>query len=106
MPRGTRRAEARLLVDGRELGRQTISVAPLASVEARFAAAVPVRGVAEVRVADGVGYAGDDARFLLLDPPPAIPLLVLTSEPPASSASGLYLERALGVDPMIVLRNQ
>ena len=63
----------------------------------RLAAALPARGAAEVRVEDAAGYQADNSRYLLLDPPGAVPVVVIAAEPPGSSNAGLYVERALGV---------
>jgi hypothetical protein len=97
-----RRATVRLRSAGqgsaaREFAAQTVDVAAQAATEVRFAVALPPRGGAEVRVDDGEGYAGDDARYVVLDPPAPLPIVVVTSMPPDSSRAGLYLDRALSV---------
>lgn len=87
----------RLLVNGEVLASRTVDAAPNAATEVRFDAALPARGGVEVRLDDPAGLAGDDARYLVLDPPAAIPILIVTAEPPVASSAGLYLERALAL---------
>ena len=87
----------RLRVSGRDVVTQRVDVAAQAAAEVRLVGAVPARGAAEVRIDDATGYAADNARFLVLDPPAPVPVLVITAEPPASSNAGLYIERALSV---------
>jgi hypothetical protein len=96
---GTRAAKARvrLFVEGKELSSQPIDIPAQTAAEARLVGALPLRGSAEVRVDDPEGYQFDNTRFLVLDPPGAVPLFVITADPPGSSNAGLYVERALGV---------
>jgi hypothetical protein len=96
---GTRpvRTRARLIVDGREAASQAVDIAPQAAADVRLTAALPPRGQAEVRIDDADGYQGDNRRFLVLDPPRAVTLFVVTADPPSSSNTGLYVERALAV---------
>ena len=60
----------------------------------RFPVVLPAAGVATVSVVDPIGYAADDRRYRLLDPPEPAPVLLVTSDPRASDAV-FYLERAL-----------
>ena len=60
----------------------------------RFPVVLPAAGVATVSVVDPIGYAADDRRYRLLDPPEPAPVLLVTSDPPAG-APVFYLERAL-----------
>jgi hypothetical protein len=60
-------------------------------------AALPPRGSAEVRVDDRDGYQADNARYVVLDPPVVLPIVIVTAEPPDSTNAGLYVERALSV---------
>ncbi len=96
---GTRpaRVAARLKIDGRERATERVDVAPQSAGEVRFAATLPPRGGVEVAIDDPAGYQADNARFLVLDPAAAVPILVVTSDSPATSRAGLYVERALSV---------
>ena len=91
------RVPVRLRVEGRDLATQSVEVAPQAAAEVQFAQPLPPRGSAEVHVDDRDGYAGDNARYVILDPPAALPIFIITAEPPDSSNAGLYVERALSV---------
>lgn len=88
------RVTARLAIDGEPAGEMALELAAQASAEARFAVALPARGAAEVEIDDEDGFPGDNRRYLVLDPPPSVPVLVLTSEAVMSNA-GLYLQSAL-----------
>jgi hypothetical protein len=96
---GTRpaRVRARLKVNDREVATQSIEIAPQSAGEARLVAALPPRGGIEVSIDDKDGYQGDNARYLVLDPAAAVPVIVVTADPPSTSEEGLYVERALGV---------
>lgn len=83
---------ARLLVDGREVDTQALRLDAQASGTLRFTK-LPERGGAEVRLDDPAGYPADNARFLLLDPPPRLPVAVVTTG--GAGTGGLYVERAL-----------
>jgi hypothetical protein len=91
------RVPVRLRVDGKEIAAQPVELGPQAAADVRFTAQVPAHGGAEVRVDDPDGYAADNSRFEVLDPPAPAVILVVTAEPPASSNAGLYVERALSV---------
>jgi len=91
------RVAVRLRIGDRELVTQTVDVAAQSAAEARLVASLPPRGGAEVRIDDQIGYQADNARFFVLDPPAAVPIFVVTAEPPGSSNAGLYVERALSV---------
>lgn len=92
------RAPVTLLIDGKSADAKTIEVPAQAATDVRLTpAALPDRGGAEVRVDDAAGYQADNVRFLLLDPRGAVPIMVITSEAPGSSNTGLYVERALNV---------
>lgn len=92
---GPRTAVARLRVDGRELARAPVTLAPLAAADVRFTTALPARGVADVSIDDPDGFQGDNARYWLLEPPRPATVLVLTADPPESALTGLYVQRAL-----------
>ncbi|MFP5378300.1 MAG: vWA domain-containing protein, partial [Vicinamibacteria bacterium] len=88
------RVPVRVSIDGAPAGETAIDIAPLASGEARFTMPVPPRGGVEVAIEDEDGYAGDNRRFLVLDAPPEVPVLVVVGEAVLSNA-GLYVQRAL-----------
>ena len=90
------RAPVTLTVDGKTVATETADLPAQAAADVRLAAALPARGAAEVRVEDAAGYQADNSRYLLLDPPGAVPVVVIAAEPPGSSNAGLYVERALG----------
>jgi hypothetical protein len=89
------RVPVRLLVDGREVITQSAEIAAEAAADVRLAASLPPRGAAEVRIDDAQGYAADNTRFVVLDPAAAVPIVIITAEPPGSSNDGLYVQRAL-----------
>ncbi len=92
------RVPVALRVDGRELGDATVEVAPQSAAEVRLVgAAAAARRRSRSRSTTPQGYQADNARYLVLDPPGAVPVTVVTSEPPGSSNAGLYIERALAV---------
>ena len=92
---GPRSVAARLRVNGTEVARATVALAPLAAADVPFQTALPGRGVAEVVIDDPDGFQGDNARFWLLEPPRPVTVLVLTADPPESATTGLYVQRAL-----------
>lgn len=92
---GPRSVTARLRVDGAEVARTTVALAPLAASDVGFTAALPARGVAAVVIDDPDGFQGDNARYWLLEPPRPVTVLVLTADPPESAPTGLYVQRAL-----------
>lgn len=81
----------------RDIATASVDVGPQAAADVRFAQTLPGRGAVEVEIDDRDGYQGDNTRYLVLDPPSALPVLIVTAEPPASSDAGLYVERALSV---------
>ena len=91
------RVPVHLRIGSTDRGTQTVGLAAQAAAEVRFPTGLPARGTADIRVDDLVGYAGDNVRYLALDPPAAVPLLVITAHPPSSSNAGLYVERALSL---------
>jgi hypothetical protein len=91
------RVPVRLRIGDREVASQAVDLGAQAAAEVRFASALPPRGTGEVRIDESIGYAGDNVRFFSLDPPPAVPVFVVTTAPPGSSNAGLYVERALSL---------
>ncbi|MGE0040228.1 MAG: BatA and WFA domain-containing protein [Vicinamibacterales bacterium] len=85
-------------LDGQDavLASEPVEVPGQAAAEVRLAADLPARGGVAVSVDDPVGYAGDNVRYLVLDPPPATSIAVVTGEP-ANRRAGLYVERAIEV---------
>lgn len=92
---GPRSVTARLRVNGAEVARSTVALAPLAASDVRFTAVLPARGVADVVIDDPDGFQGDNARYWLLEPARPVTVLVLTADPPESATTGLYVQRAL-----------
>ncbi len=90
------RAPVHLVVNGTSVANAEVQVAALAAVDVRLAADLPSSGAASVVVDDAVGYQGDNVRYLVLDPPPALSLAVIVADP-AGTTSGMYVERALSV---------
>jgi aerotolerance regulator-like protein/VWA domain-containing protein len=91
------RVPIRLRLGDRDVATDTVEVASQAAAEARLTAVLPPRGAAEVTIEDPTGYQFDNTRYFVLDPPGAIPILVITAAPPGSSNAGIYIERALAV---------
>jgi hypothetical protein len=91
------RITARLRIDGAEVTSGRAEVAPQSAAEVRMTATLPLRGGGEVVIDDPTGYQADNARYFLLDPPAAVPVFVITADPPSSSNAGLYIERALSI---------
>ena len=83
----SRTADVRLVVDGTEVDRRSVTVPGGVSGEVVFPVVLPSRGEASVLVEDGEGYAADDARHVLLAPPAPLSLVVTT-------ASGILAEDA------------
>jgi hypothetical protein len=94
----SRSVQAALDVDGTPLSKASAQLDAGATATLRFDAPLPATGVAHVRVEDQGGLAADNERFLVLDPSPAPPLLVLSEQ--VDGADAFYLrEAALSVDP-------
>jgi hypothetical protein len=91
------RVPARLAINDRVAVRETIEIAPQSAGEVRLVAPLPARGGIEVSIDDPNGYQADNSRYLVLDPAAAVPVIVITADPPNTSEQGLYIERALGV---------
>lgn len=92
---GPRTVTARARVNGRDYGRATVEVAARASAEVQFDAAWPSSGAVEVGIDDAEGYALDNTRYAALEVAPPPSLLIVTSVPPESAPTGLYVQRAL-----------
>ena len=89
--------EATLDVDGREVARRSVTLAPGAN-EVHWEAPPDGARVAAVSVADRYGYRWDDTRYALLDPPsPTVVLVVVNGG--TLDAEAFYLAQALAVAP-------
>ena len=82
-----------LAVDGDLVSEIQVTPGP-GRTTVRFPVVLPAAGVATVTLVDPTGYAADDRRYRLLDPPAPAPVLVVTSDPRERDAV-FYLERAL-----------
>ena len=82
-----------LAVDGNRVYEIQVTPGP-GRTTVRFPVVLPSVGVAMVSVVDPVGYAVDNRRYRLLDPPEPVSVLVVTSDSRARDAV-FYLERAL-----------
>ena len=90
------KAPVRLVAGGKELAQTEVTMAPRGAADAELLGTVPAAGAAEIRVDDATGYQADNARMVLLDAMPAVPIAVVVADP-TGSTGGLYIERALTV---------
>ncbi len=90
------RATVQLIVDGKEVARTTAVMAPFAAADVELRGAFGDAAAAQVIITDAVGYQPDNARFVALDPPPAVPIAALVADP-TGTTGGIYVERALSV---------
>jgi hypothetical protein len=86
----------RLIAGGKELAKGEVTMAARGAADAELLGSLPAGGDAEVRIDDATGYQADNARKVLLDPTPPIPVAVVVADP-TGSTGGLYIERALTV---------
>jgi hypothetical protein len=85
------------LVIGRQVAAVTTVTLPAgATVDAAFNLALPPAGAASVEIDDPTGYAADNVRYLLLDPP--LPLRVLLAVGKGNTGGAFYVQRALAAD--------
>ena len=92
---GARQGRARLFVEGDEASVRDFDIGPGARADVTFDAVLPPTGAARVVVDDPTGFAADNERYLVLDPPAPPAVLVVTGRgEPADEA--FYVERALG----------
>ena len=82
-----------LALDEAVLESRVVTLEPGANA-VRFDAALPEAGVASVQVVDPEGYAGDDRRYVLLDPLPATRVLVVANGGRGGS-DAYFVDRAL-----------
>ncbi|MSO35317.1 MAG: VWA domain-containing protein [Acidobacteria bacterium] len=90
------RAAVQLMVEGKEVTQTTAVMAPFAAAEVELRGGFGEAGTARVVIEDATGYQPDNARFLPLDPPPAVPIAALVADP-SGATGGIYIERALSV---------
>jgi hypothetical protein len=90
------KATVRLIAGGKELAKTDVTMAARGAADAELLASLPADGDVEIRVDDATGYQADNARKVLLDPTPAVPIGVVVADP-TGSTGGLYVERALTV---------
>lgn len=83
-----------LLIDGAVVETREVAVPVDGSAEMVFDAPLPATGAVEVRVDDPDGLPADNARYLVLDPAPAVAALVITGGTPADPGA-FYVARAL-----------
>ncbi len=95
---GTEEASAavRLVVEGKEVARANVTMAPLAAADAELPGAFGSAGVAQVVIDDVDGYQPDNTRYVVLDPRPAVSIAALVADP-TGATGGIYMERALSV---------
>ena len=82
-----------LRLDDAVVENRVVALAPGANA-VRFERPLPESGVASVEVVDPDGYAGDNRRYLLLDPPSPVRLLVIVNRDRGGSEA-FFIERAL-----------
>ena len=87
---------ARLIVEGKEVARATVAMAPFAAIDVELRGTIGDAGAAQVAIEDAAGYQPDNIRYVALDPPPAVPIAVLVADP-TGAVGGIYVERALSV---------
>jgi hypothetical protein len=84
-------------IDGKPASAVAVKLAAGGSAEARLALPVGVSGGVSATVTDAQGYAGDNARFALLDEAAAPLVLAVTAS--GHPSESFYLERALAIAP-------
>jgi hypothetical protein len=86
-----RSAQVVLTVNDRSVADTPVALEPGRTASVRLSARLPTTGVARVSVVDQGGVPADDARYLVLDPPP-LPTVALLGE--EASGDDLFLLRA------------
>lgn len=93
-----RTVRATLSIDGRSTAERTLAVPAGGAAEVAFALPLPPRGAVAVAIEDDRGYAADNVRYAVLDPPPRRRLLAVVS--PGREAEALYVAKAIAAaDP-------
>jgi len=93
---GPRTVPLRLTVDEATIAEATAMLPARSAGQVVFDTPVPASGAATVTATDDGGFAADNVRYVVLDPPAPVRVTVLVSDPTALHG-GLYVERALGV---------
>jgi len=86
-----RRVQVGLTVNDRSVADADVALDPGRTASVRLAARLPTTGVARVSVTDPGGLPADDARWLVLDPPPLSTVALLGEQP---NGDDLFLLRA------------
>jgi hypothetical protein len=86
-----RQAQVVLSVNDRSVADGAVALDPGRTASVRLAARLPSTGVARVSVADPGGIPADDARYLVLDPPPQATIALMGEDP---AGDDLFLLRA------------
>ena len=84
---------ARVRVDGREVASAPVRVPAQSSADVAIGHRAGTRGSLAISIDDPQGYAADNTRFVLLDPPGRTRVMVLTSQ--TAPDSGVYFTHAL-----------
>lgn len=92
---GARRGRVWLVVNGRQVADAPFEVEPGASIDVALETALPSRGAARAWIEDASGYAADDSRYLVLDPPASVFVRVVTATGDLAR-DAFYVERAFG----------
>jgi hypothetical protein len=92
---------ARLVLDGRPVAEQPVTVAPWESVDVHFRDELPERGGIAVEIDDPGGFPADNVRHLVLDAAPSAGVLVVAE---GAGDAGFYVTRVLEAsgDPLSV----
>ena len=91
-----RPARVALAIDDRVVAEQGVTVPARGSVDVTVRASLPARGGMTARVTDGdEGYAADNVRVAVLDPPVRPRVLVIAGGSSAPGTDAFYLERAV-----------
>jgi hypothetical protein len=84
----------RISLDNRDVASGTATVPAGATIDVPIRYQAPRSGTLNVSIDDPRGFAADNRRFVLLDPLPRRPALIVTASG-AAGQSGFYLSRAL-----------
>lgn len=103
---GTEDATTRVSIatEGDAFDTRTVSVARGRTLDVSFERGVPASGTVRVAIDDPQGLPADDVRFVLVEPPPPVPVVVVAQGGPRDSV-GFFVSRALTVgDPARPIR--
>jgi hypothetical protein len=82
-------------VDHRDVGEQAVSVPAGSSIEVTVRARLPERGGVTARLTDNEGYAADNLRVAVLDPPVRPRVLTIAGGGAGPGGDAFYFERAV-----------